>query len=98
LPCQELWQKESFNGNCIGSQDSSFNSSPIHKTRLAEWDLNVPSTGTLPTQSSTTIEYGMPTPRTPLNLLDMGYMVEKAEAYMERADCAAWDSEDTYLS
>jgi hypothetical protein len=44
------------------------------------------------------IEYGMPTPRAPLNLLDMGYMVEKAEPYMERADCAAWDSEDIYLS
>ena len=34
----------------------------------------------------------MLTPRTLLDLLDMGYMVEKAEAYIERADCAAWDS------
>ena len=36
-------------------RESSFNSSHIHKTRLAEWDLNVPSTGALLTQSSTTI-------------------------------------------
>ena len=62
----------------------------VQKTRLSEWDLNAPSTSALPTQSSTTIAFGMPTPQTPSSLLDTSRMVE-SEAYMERLDSAAWE-------
>ena len=41
------------------------------------------STSALPTQSLTTITYGMPTPQMPLNLLDMGQTME-SEAYVEK--------------
>jgi hypothetical protein len=63
--------------------ESNFNSLHVQKTRLAEWDLNTPSTSAPST--TTQIAFGMPTPQTPLSLLDMGHTVE-SEAYMERLE------------
>jgi len=62
---------------------------------FSKWDLNTPNTSALPSQSSTTIAYGMPTPQMPLSLLDMGQTME-TEAYTERGS-AAREPEDTFL-
>jgi hypothetical protein len=67
-------------------RELNFNSSHVQKTRLAEWDLNTPSTSASLLRSSTTIVYGMPTPQTPLSLLDTGH----SESYVEVSDSAGW--------
>jgi hypothetical protein len=66
-------------------RESIFNSFNVQKTRLSEWDLNTPSTSAPPSQSATTFAYGMPTPQTPLHLLDVDHAME-AEAYVERVE------------
>ncbi|KAF8955296.1 hypothetical protein BDZ97DRAFT_1858583, partial [Flammula alnicola] len=53
-------------------RESTFQCSNIQKTRLSEWDLSISNTAPLPGPSSTSIAYGMPTPQTPLNMLDFG--------------------------
>jgi hypothetical protein len=70
-------------------REANFNGLNVQKARLSEWDLNVPSTSAPPSQSATTIAYGMPTPRTPLRLLDVDPM--EAEAYMEKEDYGSWE-------
>jgi hypothetical protein len=79
-------------------RESNFN---IQKTRLTKWDLNLnaPSTSAPPSQSlsSTAFAFGMPTPKTPLSMLDTAHMVE-SEEYMETLESAAWeDSENVPL-
>ena len=43
------------------SRESSFHSSNNKKTKLSEWDLNVPDAVPIPGLSSTSTVYGMPT-------------------------------------
>jgi hypothetical protein len=50
----------------------------------------MPATSSQPSQSSTTVAYGMPTPQTPLSLLDMDVGME-TEAHMDRGGYVAWD-------
>ncbi|KIJ95733.1 hypothetical protein K443DRAFT_11181 [Laccaria amethystina LaAM-08-1] len=71
-------------------QGSSSNGLHVRKTHLSKWDLNMPATSAQPSQSSTTVAYGMPTPQTPLSLLDIDVTME-TEAHMDRGGYAAWD-------
>ncbi|KAF8957735.1 hypothetical protein BDZ97DRAFT_1844894 [Flammula alnicola] len=57
-------------------REPTFQSSNVQKTRLSDWDLNISNTAPLLDPSSTSIAYGMPTPQTPLNMLDLGYAME----------------------
>ena len=71
-------------------QESSFH---VQKTHLSKWDLNMPATSAQPSQSSTTVAYGMPTPETPLSLPDMDITMETT-AHTDRVDrggYAVWD-------
>ncbi|KAF8954830.1 hypothetical protein BDZ97DRAFT_1862647 [Flammula alnicola] len=79
-------------------RESSFNSSNVSKTRLSEWDLNVSNAGPLPAQSSTSIAYGMPTPQTPWNLLDIGHTMDlETGVYNDVVGRVGWTaSEDCF--
>ena len=48
----------------------------ISKSRLSDWNLNIPNQQTLPSQSSTSILHGMPTPQTPMSSVEMGYTMK----------------------
>jgi len=66
-------------------RQSTFNSLGIQKSRLTEWDVNLPpSTSALSIQNSTTIAYDLPTPDTLLNPLDLEMDdAMESEAYEE---------------
>lgn len=72
-------------------QGSSSNGLHVRKAHLFKWDLNMPATSAQPSQSSTTVAYGIPTPQTPLSLPDMDVTME-TEAHMDRGGYAAWDN------
>lgn len=72
-------------------RQSTFNSLGIQKSRLAEWDVNLPpSTSALSAQNSTMIAYGLPTPETRWSP-EIGDAIE-AEAYEERENYGAQDA------
>jgi hypothetical protein len=50
----------------------------------------MPATSTPPSQSSTTVAYGMPTPQTLLSVLDLDVTME-TEVHRDRGGYAAWD-------
>lgn len=69
----------------------------IQKTRLTEWDLNLNAPGTSAplSQSSTTFAFGMPTPLTPLSMLDTVHIVESEECMeMPGSVQAAWKNSE----
>ena len=85
LPYVELWRKENYSENHNGSQTSTFKRPVLLNGTL------VFSALVLRQQSSTTIAFGMPMPKTPLSLLDTGHHMAESEAYMERLDSASWE-------
>jgi hypothetical protein len=72
-------------------RQSTFNSLGIQKSRLDEWDVNLlSSTSALSIQNSTTIAYGLPTPETLLNPLEIDDAME-TEAHEESENYGAQD-------